>query len=149
MKSIFDEGVRMELAKRIDALTINNKPSWGKMTVAQMLRHCSLCEEYYLGNIIVRRSFAGRIFGKQAIRGILKDENTKLGKNAPTAKQFLVRENIIDLETEKLRWKLLIERYNEFNSEEFNHWFFGKMTREQLGQFIYKHSDHHLRQFGA
>ncbi len=55
----------------------------------------------------------------------------------------------LDFETEKANWKQLIERYEAFNAKKFTHWFFGEMTKEQLGQFIYKHSDHHLKQFGA
>ena len=91
----------------------------------------------------------GRIFGKMAIKSILKDENSSIKKNAPTPHQFKVKENITDLENEKLQWKSLVERYGTFNKEEFIHWFFGNLTREQLGQFIYKHTDHHLRQFGV
>jgi hypothetical protein len=149
MKSIFESTTRAEVIKRIDALTTNNKALWGKMTVAQMVRHCSICEEYYFGNIEIKRSFIGRIFGKKAIRSILKDENSTLQKNAPTSPPFLVKENIHDLEGEKAKWKSLVERYSNFQSTEFTHWFFGKLTREQLGQFIYKHTDHHLKQFGV
>lgn len=149
MKSIFEKSVRDEIIIRIGSLQADSKPHWGKMNVTQMVKHCCLCEEYYFGNIFIRRSVAGRIFGKIAIRGILKNEDSALKKNAPTSPQFIVTENIDDLENEKLKWKSLIERYTSFNKKEFTHWFFGTMTKEELGQFIYKHCDHHLRQFGA
>lgn len=149
MKSIFDAAIRAEIIRRIDSLTTDNKPQWGKMTVSQMVRHGALCEEYYYGNVKVGRSLMGRIFGKMAIRSILKDEQSSIGKNAPTPAPFKVVENITDLEAEKLKWKSLIERYATFNQDGFTHWFFGRLTKEQLGQFIYKHSDHHLRQFGV
>lgn len=148
MKSIFDKKTRDEVINRINSLTANSKPLWGKMTVAQMVRHCSLCEEYYYGNIKVSRSFLGRIFGKVAINGILKDENSTFKRNAPTSPSFKVTEDINDLEAEKGKWKVLIERYSTFGNENFTHWFFGTMTKPQLGQFIYKHCDHHLKQFG-
>lgn len=70
-------------------------------------------------------------------------------KNAPTSPQFIVSENNYSLEEQKAGWVTLIDRYKTYNSEEFIHWFFGKITKAQLGQFIYKHCDHHLRQFGA
>ncbi len=149
MKSIFEPGVRAEIIRRIDSLTAGHKPAWGQMTVSQMVRHCAICEDYYYGNIRIRRSLLGRIFGSKAIREILKDENSTISKNAPTSGHFIVKETINDLENEKTKWKSLIERYGQFYSEEFTHWFFGKLTKEQLGQFIYKHCDHHLRQFGA
>jgi hypothetical protein len=148
MKSIFDKKTRDEVINRITSLTANSQPLWGKMTVTQMVRHCSLCEEYYYGTIKVNRSFLGRIFGKVAISGILKDENSSFKKNAPTSPSFKVTEEINNLEVEKDKWKVLIERYGTFGNENFNHWFFGKMTKSQLGQFIYKHCDHHLKQFG-
>jgi hypothetical protein len=85
MKSIFDTETRVEV----------------KMTVTQMVHHCSLCEEYYFGNIKVNRSLLGRIFGKTAIKGILKDENSALKKNTPTSPIFKMSESVTDLESEK------------------------------------------------
>jgi hypothetical protein len=149
MKSIFDKETRDEVIDRISSLTENSKPLWGKMNVAQMVRHCSLCEEYYFGNVKVSRSFLGRIFGKMAIQAILKDEKSSFKKNAPTSPNFKVAEAINDLEAEKVKWKSLIKRYETFSREDLTHWFFGKMTKLQLGRFIYKHCDHHLKQFGA
>jgi hypothetical protein len=149
MKSIFDRGTRDEVIARINLLNKDRKAQWGKMSVMQAVRHCSLCEAYYYGGISVKRSFLGRIFGQTAIKKLLKDEATELQRNAPTSPQFRVHENIEDLEAEKQKWKGFIERYETFKEDRFVHWFFGDMTRAQLGQFIYKHSDHHLRQFGV
>lgn len=147
MKSIFEESTRVEVIKRIRTLTPESTASWGSMTVGQMVRHCAICEAYYYGDIRIKRSFAGRIFGKKAIKAILKDENSGLHRNAPTAPPFRVTEEVIDLESEKRKWVALIERYATFNQELFTHWFFGRMSKEQLGQFIYKHTHHHLVQF--
>ncbi|HTQ63247.1 MAG TPA: DinB family protein [Puia sp.] len=149
MKSVFDKETKDEVINRINLLTINNKAQWGKMTVAQMVRHCCLCEEYYFGNIKIKRAFLGRILGKVAIRAILKNEKSGLMKNSQTSPILKVDEGLTNLEQEKEKWKSLIERYSTFDKEKFKHWFFGTMTKEQLGQFIYKHSDHHLRQFGV
>lgn len=70
-------------------------------------------------------------------------------RNSSTPPQFKVTENITDLETEKDRWKELINRYSIYKDGGFEHWFFGKLSNEQLGQLIYKHADHHLRQFSC
>lgn len=149
MKSIFDREPRVEIINRINTLNATSQPKWGKMTVAQMLRHCSLCEEYYFGNIKVKRSLIGRIFGKTAIKEILKDENSTLKKNAYTSPTFKVSNGITSFSEEKQKWEKLIERYSIFNNEETVHWFFGRMTKNQLGQLVHKHCDHHLRQFGV
>jgi hypothetical protein len=149
MRSIFHKDTREEVIGRINSLNEASKAQWGKMTVAQMVRHCTLCEEYYYGKVNIKRSLLGRLVGQMAIKDILKDDVTVLKRNAPTPSPFKVSERNLDFETEKTKWKSIIEKYETFTSESFNHWFFGEMTNEQLGQFIYKHSDHHLRQFGA
>ncbi len=50
---------------------------------------------------------------------------------------------------EKEKWMALIEEYPRFTNNDYVRWFFGKMTKEQVGYFVYKHIDHHLRQFGV
>jgi hypothetical protein len=52
-----------------------------------------------------------------------------------------------DMEVEKKKWLSLIEDYGHFSNPDFIHPFFGKMTTEQIRYFVYKHIDHHLRQF--
>lgn len=149
MKSIFDPLVRQELILRVQSLSAEHKALWGQMTVAQMLRHCSLCEDYYFGQITLKRSLLGRLFGRAAINSILKDETSTLRKNAVTPTPFKVTETISDIDSEKNHWIERIQRYESFDRNDFMHWFFGRLSKEQLGYFIYKHSDHHLRQFGV
>ena len=149
MKSIFDIQIRTEILSRIDRLNQESKAAWGQMTVTQMVKHCALCEEYYHGNLFVKRSFLGRLIGKMVLNKMLKDDQSIFQKNAPTSPHFRVNNNIGNLEIEKEKWKSLIKQYSFFDKEYFTHWFFGKMSKEQLGQFIYKHCDHHLRQFGS
>lgn len=149
MKSIFEESTRNEVIDRINKLSPSSEAGWGKMKVAQMLRHCVLCEEYYLGNVQVKRSFMGRVFGSGAIRKILKDEKGSFGKNAPTVAHFRVSDTNLNFSEEKTNWIRFIKSYATFDKNSFTHWFFGPMSKEQLGLFIYKHCDHHLKQFGV
>ena len=149
MKSIFNTENRREIIGRVGALTPDSKRGWGKMTVTQMVRHCVACEEYYFGNVHVKRSFLGRLIGPFAIKGLLKDDSTVLSKGAPTNAAFKTTEDLQDLAAETEKWRALLEKYGSYDQEYFVHWFFGKMSKEQLGQFVYKHCDHHLRQFGC
>jgi len=146
MKSIFDKTTRDKTIDRIKSLNEGCYAQWGKMNVGQMVRHCALCEELYQGKLTVKRSFLGRIIGKIALKNLLTDDKP-LGRNAPTSSTFIISEHVPDIEAEKERWIALINKYESYNNDYFVHWFFGKMTKEQLGQFIYKHCDHHLRQF--
>ncbi len=150
MKSIMDKSTRDELAIRISKLNDNSKPLWGKMNVFQMVRHCSLWEEWVLSGKTYKQSFVGRIFGSMVLKNIMKDESP-LKKNTPTLPEFRVNRlgEKGDLTAEKLKWIGLIEKYPNFSNPNFVHSFFGKMTKEQIGYLAYKHTDHHLRQFNC
>lgn len=147
MKSVFDKTAREELISRIQTLHEDSAARWGKMNVYQMVHHCVLCEELYLGKTTHKRSFMGRLFGRIGLKNILADDKP-FPKNAPTAEAFRVREEGGDVESEKGKWISLLDEYTDY-PDEYEHWFFGKMTRQQVGWFVYKHNDHHLRQFGA
>jgi hypothetical protein len=148
MKTIFDKSTRDAIVARINTLNENNKPQWGKMNIYQMLKHCTLSDEMYLGDKVYPRQFIGRIFGKIALKNLTKDD-APMGKNAPTSSDFKVKETEGDVTELRDKWVNLIERYQNFDNPDFTHWFFGKMTKEQIGQLAYKHADHHLKQFGA
>ncbi len=148
MKTILDKETRDAIIDRIKTLNHQNTAQWGTMNIYQMLKHCNLAEELYLGNIKVKRMFLGRILGKWALNGLLKDE-APMRRSAPTSDVFKVAELSGDIEAEKNQWIAHLEKYANFNMPYFTHWFFGKMTKEQIGQLVYKHADHHLRQFNS
>jgi hypothetical protein len=148
MKTIFDKATRDGLIERVQALHEGSKAQWGKMNIHQMLRHCILCEEMYLGKTAYKRAFMGRLFGRLGLKQLLKDE-TPLKPNEPTSPHFIIAETGGDLVAEKREWISLLRQYEGYPSRNLDHWFFGSMTPEQVGQFVYKHTDHHLRQFGA
>jgi hypothetical protein len=147
MKSIFDEGATKELIRRIDMLNENSPALWGKMTVFQMLKHCTLWEEMLSGEKKSKRMFLGRLFGKMALKKLLKDERPMI-RNAPTVPGFSITSQG-DAETEKRKWIGMVGKHSVFSNEGFIHPFFGKMTKEQIGYLAYKHTDHHLRQFNC
>ena len=149
MKSIFDASTVSNFSKRIDKLNNGQSAIWGKMSAYQMLRHCVLSEHMYLGDNSYNRLFIGKLFGKMALKSILKDDSP-LKKNQPTHPEFkIVGEG--DITPLQKDWKELLKRYLETPDKSFSgfiHPFFGPMSKEQIGQYVYKHTDHHLRQFG-
>jgi hypothetical protein len=147
MKSIFDNQIRDELIARINSLNDNYKAQWGKMSLFQMLKHCSLWEDMIQGKQLYKRVFIGRVFGKMALKEVLKDDSP-LRKSTPTIPEFIITGNG-NIEVQKAEWISSIEDYTHFSNPEFIHPFFGKMTTEQIGYMVYKHIDHHLRQFNA
>jgi hypothetical protein len=148
MKSIFDKTTREEVIARVNSLNENSKAQWGKMTVAQMLRHCTQWDEMALGKTTYKQSFIGKLFGKMALKDMLKDESVK--KNLPTVPSFKIKTDAgIDVAAEKKKWIGLLNEYAHISNEGFIHPFFGAMTKENTGLMAYKHIDHHLRQFNA
>ncbi len=149
MKTIFDHTIRQHLIERIGQLKESNKAEWGQMNVHQMLKHNTYWNEWILGKDAhtYKQTFLGKLFGKIALKRMIKDEKP-FDKNIPTSEQFKVKNQNSDLEAEKLKWITLLNEYENFNNPEFVHDFFGSMTKEQIGVLVFKHSDHHLRQFG-
>lgn len=148
MKSIFDTTNRAELINRIYTLTENSEGQWGKMNVYQMLKHCVYWEEWIQGvhKPKYKQEFLGFLFGKLALKGILKS-NKPFRKNLPTLAAFQIKERTGDFEADRKKWIRLLEDYENFSNPAFIHDFFGKMTKEEIGILAYKHTDHHLTQF--
>lgn len=147
MKTIFDKETRDELISRINTLNEKSTAQWGKMNVYQMMKHCTLWDEMIFGEKQYRQMFIGRLFGKMALKSMLKDDKP-MRRNSPTVPGFEVSENG-DYRSERTKWINLLNRYEHFSNNAFVHPFFGKMTKEQVGQLAYKHIDHHLRQFNS
>lgn len=147
MKTIFDKSTRDGLIVRTNSLNEDHEPLWGKMTVGQMTKHLVIWNEWVLGkgNHVYKQEFMGKIFGKMMLKKHSKDD-TPMSKGMP-AGVFAVKENAGGLEQLKRTWAELLETYMDYSNPGFIHDFYGEMTKEQIGILVYKHSDHHLRQF--
>jgi len=148
MKSVFDPTTQKEITDRINSLSINNQAVWGKMDLLQMMAHCILCDNMYLGKTHIKRTFISRLIGRPMLKIVLKDD-APFRKNTPTVPGLKPVKEAGNLEAKKQEWISLINEYNNFHNPDFIHPFFGTMTKEQIGYLSYKHIDHHLRQFGA
>jgi hypothetical protein len=148
MKTTFDKVTRDALISRINTLNENSTAQWGKMNVYQMIEHCIRWEEMQSGKIVCKQAFIGRLFGKMALKSMLKDESP-LRRNTPTSPELRVLETEGDVPAEKAKWIALIEANANASNPGFVHPFFGKMTKDEIGYLAYKHIDHHLRQFNS
>ena len=150
MRTIFDSATREELIHRICLLKTDSKSAWGKMNIYQMTKHCTIWNEWVLGkkDFVYKQGFLGKIFGKMALKSNTKDDKP-IAKNMPAGKAFTVKQKQGDFNAQISSWVQQINAYENFSNEHFIHDFFGKMTNEQIGVFVYKHNDHHLRQFNV
>ena len=148
MKTVLDQATRDELISRINTIDGDKTARWGKMNVYQMLKHCTLWDEWMHSAKKNKQAFVGMLFGKMALKSVLKDDSP-LRHSTPTLPELRIKEQSGDIAAEKKKWISLIEQYAGYSNPGFVHTFFGKMTKDQVGQLAYKHTDHHLRQFGC
>ncbi|WP_067151454.1 DUF1569 domain-containing protein [Pseudotamlana agarivorans] len=151
MKTIFDQDNRKQLINRIEQIDKDSEAQWGKMNVYQMIKHLNKWNQWVLGidnNIPYKQDFVGKLIGKMVLKSNTKNDK-RMGKGAPAGSNFTIKEKNGDFEKEKKTLIELTEQYGVYNNPSFIHGFFGKMTKEQIGIFAYKHYDHHLRQFGV
>jgi hypothetical protein len=149
VKSIYDKPFCDEILNRINTLTPVAEQLWGKMNVAQMLAHCKTGLEVAQGEKSVKRIFIGYILGPLFKSSFYNEK--PFSKNIATAEIFKMQgEFDFDFEKQELIKKIL--QFYEGGPSKCTtepHGFFGHLTPQQWGIGMYKHLDHHLRQFGV
>ena len=150
MKNLFEPTIVQEVKTRIANLKPDSAAEWGSMTAAQAMAHCTGGLEMALGDSTPPRVLIGRLVGGIIKPLALKDE-TPFRRNSPTAKSLVVQDDR-DLAKEKERLTAMIDRFvagGPAVCTAHPHAFFGKLTPQEWAILMYKHLDHHLRQFGA
>jgi hypothetical protein len=120
------------------------------MNPAQMLAHCSLGLEMAAGEIRPPRALIGRILGP-VVKPMALRESEPMRRNSPTSKELVINGDR-DFETERKRLSGLIDRFasaGPAGCTAHPHAFFGSLAPDEWAILMYKHLDHHLRQFGA
>ncbi len=149
MKNLFNTLENQEVIDRINKLSSDAKPLWGKMTVAQMLAHSQTTIEVALGQRKLKGGLIAWLFGRMAKKKLMQEGPFK--KNLPTAPSFIVKDER-NFEEEKNRLIDLVRAFGGNNPEEIAkrpHPFFGKLTPDEWNILQWKHLDHHLTQFGV
>jgi Protein of unknown function (DUF1569) len=149
MKNLFEKETVDEVCSRIDSLQPAIQRQWGKMDVAQMLAHCSAAMDMATGASKLPRMLIGRLIGP-LVKPVYVNEKP-FAKNNPTAKELIVADQR-DFRREQEQLKLKIQQFyegGETNCTRHPHPFFGALTSYEWSRGMYKHLDHHLKQFGA
>ncbi|MBI3483523.1 MAG: DUF1569 domain-containing protein [Bacteroidetes bacterium] len=149
MKTLFESGVSTAMIDRIEKISPQSPRQWGKMGVAQMLAHCGNGLEMAMCTINPKRVFIGRLIGPLFRSKYIDDK--PFDRESPTSEEIKVTDQR-DFNAEKNRLILLVKKFSEGGeaiAKQPTHPFFGKMAPHEWGIGMYKHLDHHLRQFGA
>lgn len=147
--SLFDAAARADLLDRLAALRPDAERKWGKMDVAQMLAHCQAPLRVALGDLRLKRSLVGVLFGRLAKKKLLAPAPWQPGM--PTAPEFKITDQR-QFGEERTRLIALLRRLGEGGPAALTrdpHPFFGPLTTAEWDALQWRHLDHHLRQFGV
>jgi hypothetical protein len=149
MKNLFQPDAVSDVISRIDILTPTTQRQWGKMDVSQMMAHCGTTMDMACGELNLPRLWIGRLLGPLVRSQFTNDR--PFSKNGPTDKKLKITD-ARDFDREK---EHLEQRIRQFHAAgpagctTHPHPFFGSITPQEWATGMYKHLDHHLRQFGV
>jgi hypothetical protein len=150
MKNLFEAAAVEEVKERLARLRADSGRLWGKMSAAQAVAHCAAGLELAVGDRLPPRKLLGRIIGG-LVKPMALGNDEPMRRNTPTVKDLVVKDER-DLEIERKRLSALIDRFagaGPGGCTTHPHSFFGRLTPEEWAILMYKHLDHHLRQFGV
>jgi hypothetical protein len=149
MNSLFEQNGLDDVIGRIDKLQADTQRQWGKMDVAQMMAHCTAALDLACGRMNRPRVLIGRILGP-VVRPLFSNDKP-FSRNSPTDEKLKITD-LRDFEREKAQLKERIREFHDGGEPKCTthpHPFFGSLTAREWAIGMYKHLDHHLRQFGA
>ena len=114
-----------------------------------MLAHCSLALDMASGRINPPRILIGRLIGP-LVKSVYTNEKP-FSQNNPTDPKLVISDQRDFLrEQEQLKQKLRqFYEGGEAQCTRHAHPFFGALTPQDWSRGMYKHMDHHFRQFGV
>ncbi|WP_293302081.1 DUF1569 domain-containing protein [Pedobacter sp. UBA4863] len=150
LPNIFSKEVSEGVIERINQLTASSQPLWGKMTVAQMLAHCCVTYEMVYTDKHPKPGFFMGFILKNFVKKMVVSAKP-YPKSSRTAPAFLIS-NERDFEAEKQRLIAYIRETEVLGSYIFDgkkSLSFGPLSANEWNNMLYKHLDHHLKQFGV
>jgi hypothetical protein len=148
MPTFWDSATRNDICERVGRLTPDTKARWGRFNAAQMVAHLNDAMRMASGELHVPpKKLPIRFFPlKQIILYVVP-----FPKGAPTAPLLLARCENADLAAEQAQFREIAERAAAKPPSDNwpDHPAFGTMSYKAWGKLVFKHTEHHLRQFGV
>lgn len=149
MPSIWTDAHRDDLMRRMWTLTPAHTARWGRFTVQAMVAHLNDAVRMATGDLVVGPNRRAPAFLKWPPVRYLIIHQLPMPKSAPTADELLARGDGADLAREQQTCATLFDGLPRRTTLAAAHPAFGALIRHDWGALIHKHTDHHLRQFGA
>jgi hypothetical protein len=148
MKSLKNERDQIEMIRRLESLSPQAQPRWGRLTAAKMICHVADCLRMALGDLATRPPRSSAF-----IRFLLKPLFVfvlPMPRNLPTGRELLSTAPTT-FEQDRQACADLMRRFSSTpgSGKGPSHQFFGVLTWSEWGALQWRHLDHHLRQFGA
>ncbi len=151
MKSLFQPEVYQDSLNRMKQLNAQSTPQWGKMTVGQMLTHVAKTLDISSGRQEEKKpSFIVRLMRPMIKKMVYGPK--PFPKNSPTSPQFKIKQSVafedgLNQLNESLSHFVNPKHRDEIVSLPSK--VFGPLTEDEKGFAMWKHLDHHFRQFGV
>ena len=149
--NIYSPETTVELATRISSLTNETPALWGKMNAGQMLSHCCVAYQQVLGENTDKPGMVMKWMLKTFFKQSMVNE-VPYRPNLPTGPTFVRLNQNFDIETEKGKLIAYVQKIQELGPEQLSarpSLSLGKLSAMEWNNLLYKHIDHHLRQFGV
>jgi hypothetical protein len=149
--NIYSPETTVELATRISSLTNETPALWGKMNAGQMLSHCCVAYQQVLGENTDKPGMIMKWMLKTFFKQSMVNE-VPYRPNLPTGPTFVRLNQNFDIETEKGKLIAYVQKIQELGPEQLSarpSLSLGKLSAMEWNNLLYKHIDHHLRQFGV
>lgn len=149
MKNLLNHDDRTAILDRLQHLTPQHSGKWGKLTITQIIPHLTdpLRVAIHEKTGAPQKSVLyGTILGRMMYRFI------PWPKGAPTDPTFLPGTGMTEptqFEQDKQTLILTIHRFVHYNQSVADSPVFGPMDHHDWGRLMWRHLDHHLRQFGV
>jgi hypothetical protein len=148
MKSIWDTDAQREVHDRLTTLAADSRARWGKMSTQQMVCHLSESLKMALGELKVAPKNLPIRYPplKQLIIYL-----APFPKNAPTAPELVITTTANAWARDVADLQLLVDRFAARGKDGpwTDHPAFGRLSPRAWGVLVYRHMDHHLKQFGT
>lgn len=150
MKTLWNPQSRVALSARIDRLTPETPPLWGRMNAEEMVAHCTRGMMMGLGELETHtRNTILRYWPlKHVFIYVLPFPKAK----AKAPRELVTRGmNVGEWQTSVAALHATLDRFaiREAKSDWPAHPVFGPLTGHAWGALGWRHLDHHLRQFGV
>ncbi len=149
--TLADAGAVESLTSRLNALSPESRRRWGRMTVHQMF--CHLNDSFLV--VSGHRPVARRVdhwFNRHVVKWIALRTSMTWPKGAKTMPEVDAEKGGTApevFERDRARTIDLLQAFAAPAAVQTKHPLFGAMSRDEWMIWAYRHTDHHLRQFGG